>query len=353
MTEETITQHEEQPEIVENTQIEEDLSDKLPNREALQKAIEEHRKPEATQPEQKEQPVIKEVKQAVEADLEPPAEFSAEAKKAWREKDFKGVQKEYDRLNRSRVQEITRLQQEAKREREEARIWKEIGDKVKPYIEAKGKQGVTPDVAIMQAIALVDAIKSENPQKVKEQLKALKIDLDSATNSNVQIPDEIQEKINHLQKEHEALKQERDAEKFRAIAQTFESIFQDLSSQKTRTGESVFPDLLDSSEAGIQFATQLGSLTRDPVFQQGVLRRFPDADLKVIVREAYKYLGGKVAGEPVKVSVNNNNQHIERSRRAAASTPSRTATRNDQASLTGKLSNRAALARAIAEHLGK
>ena len=65
--------------------------------------------------------------------------------------------------------------------------------------------------------------------------------------------------------------------------------------------------------------------------------------------EAYKHLGGKVSGDPVEVSKETQSKHIEKSRRAAASTPGGVQRRNDSSNLIGKLSNRAALVRALEE----
>lgn len=330
----------------------EDKSDKLSNREALELAISEKREVRETSQESKQvsenTPTQKEVKQAVEADIEPPAEFSAEGKKAWREKNLSAIQKEYSRIHHARTQEITRAQKAEREAREDAKTWRELGKMAAPYIEARGTEGVTPQQAMMEALALIQEFKKGDPATVKAELKKIGIDLDTTPNSHSS-KNVDESKINALQQRLEQLESEREEQRLQATVQTFESVFSNLASQKTRTGEPVFPGLLDNSESGIEFARELGSLTQDQRFQAGVLRRFPNADFSVVVREAYKYLGGKVSGEPVIVSASNQQKHIEKSRRAAASTPGGIVKRNDVSSLVGKLSNRAALAKALEE----
>ncbi len=317
--------------------------DGLSNRDALKRSLEIHR--DGKEPEEKPQaPTKTEVAQAVEAEIDPPAEFSAAGKNAWKNKDIAGIQKEYRRIHDLRTAEITRAQNAERQAREEGKTYRELAKMAAPYIEARGADGVTPEKAIMEALALINEFKKGDPATVKAELKKIGIDLDKAPSAVASVPDE---KFQALQSTVEELKREKEEAKFQQTVSTFETIWRDLTSLKTRTGELVFPDLLDNSEAGMRFASELGSLTQDARFQSGVLRRFPNADLKTLVQEAYKYLGGKVSGEAVTVSTQANQQHVARSRRAAAATPGRTAPRVNDSNLVGKLSNRAALIKAI------
>lgn len=334
------------------------VEEKLSAREAIEKAVYEGRE---AQPDtertalERPTPAPQAInKMAQEADIEPPSELTAEGKKAWLENNAALIKKEWQRVNQPRLQELSRAQtaerkarEEAQRVMQESQTWKQLGDMAKPYIEARGGQGVDPHKAIMEALALVDAFKKEDPASVKAELKRIGIDLDKAPSQSGAIPPELKSEITSLRQTVSSLQQQQQVENLNRLGQTFDSIFTKLTSEKTRTNESVFPDLLDNSEKGIQFARELGSLTQDANFQRGVLRRFPDADMTTVVREAYKYLGGRVAGEPVKVSANN--QHIEKARRAAAAAPGRVATRNEGSSVVGKLSAREAFERALAE----
>lgn len=317
--------------------------DGLSNREALKESIAIHR--EGKDPAEVKAPTSKEVTQAVNADIEPPSEFSSAGKEAWKNKDITGIQKEYRRLHDSRTAEISRAQQAERAAREEGKTYRELAKVAAPYIEARGAEGVTPEKAIMEALALINEFKKGDPASVKSELKRIGIDLDKAPEQSKNISSDP--KIDALLSTVEELKRDKEQQVFNRAVQTFDTVFNKLTSEKTRTGESVFPDLLDNSEKGMQFARELGSLTQDPRFQAGVLRRFPEADLLVVTREAYKYLGGKVSGEAVKVSTQSNQKHIEKSRRASAAVPGRTAPRTNDSNLVGKLSNRAALMKAI------
>ena len=322
--------------------------DGLSNREALEKAVEIVRDGKETEPKTPQQPTKQEVSRAVEAEPEPPSEFSSAGKAAWKSKDIVGIQKEFRRIHDSRTAEITRAQRAEREAREEGKTYRELARMAAPYIEARGTEGVTPEKAIMEALALINEFKKGDPATVKAELKRIGIDLDKApTQATASIPGELKAELEDLQKFKDEYKREKEEQQFQRTVQTFDTIFQSLTSQKTRAGESVFPDLLDNSEKGIAFARELGSLTQDRRFQDGVLRRFPDANLETVVREAYKYLGGKVSGEAVKVSPQSNQEHIKRARRAAAATPGRTAPRVNDSNLSGKLSNRAALQKAI------
>ena len=140
-----------------------------------------------------------------------------------------------------------------------------------PYIEARGTEGVTPQQAMMEALALIQELKKGDPGAVKTELKKLGIDLDKASGNNLQ---EETSKINALQERLDRLELEKEEQIKQNLVNSFSQAFSKLSSQKTRTGESVFPGLLDNSEAGIKFAEDLGSLTYNPLFQRGVFARF-------------------------------------------------------------------------------
>lgn len=343
------TNETEKPEVVQETP-DKDLSDKLSTRAALEKAFEEKGGRQQQEPRSEKtasEPTRTEVKAAVEADLEPPSEFSIEAKKAWKAKDLPAIQREYARIHTARTQEISRAQQAEREAREDAKTWRELGKMAAPYIEARGQEGVTPQQAMMEALALIQEFKKGDPASVKAELKKIGIDLDAAPGQK--IDSSTQAEKDALQKRLESVEAVIEEQKLQRTVQSFETVFTNLASQKTRTGDPVFPDLFDSSETGQQFARDIGSLTQDKRFQTGVLRRFPTADLTILVREAYKYLGGKVSGEPVQVSTETQTKHVEKSRRAAASTPGGLVRRNGSRELIGKLSNRAALEKAWEE----
>ena len=333
-------------------------TDKLSNRDALAKAIEERRESRTAgdQPSERSTqaaaPTNTEIKAAVKAGVDAPSEFSKEEKEAWDRGDIAGIQKAYRRVHDGRTVELTRAQRAEREAREaakaaqnEGKTWRTLGDRLSPYIERRGKEGVAPDVAMMQLADLLEALKKESPETTRAELKRLGINLDGSSTTGSSA---LEEKISGLQAKVDSVLLEKEQRETEKVVSEFTTSINTLAALKTRTGESVFPGFQDVSEAGRQFAAELGSLTREPWFIHGVRRRIPQASHIDFVREAYLHLGGKVSGEPVSVS-HDNKQQAEKSRRAAASTPGRSAARNDSSNLAGKLSTRAALARAIAE----
>jgi hypothetical protein len=203
---------------------------------------------------------------------------------------------------------------------------------------------------MMEALALIDSFRKADPGTVKAELQKIGIDLDAAPGTTNQNPLSHPE-IKTLQETVTALVNEREARIRQESATQYTQSIGQLASLKTRTGDPVFPGFHDASEAGIQFAKELGSLTREPLFVNLVLRRIPNATHLDLVREAYIQLGGKVSGAPVTVSTSNQT-HIEKSRRAAASTPGRPSSPRNSSAQIGKLDRKEAIRAAIAEHRG-
>lgn len=324
--------------------------DSLDRKDAIREAIAKHSGEKKEAPAPTEQPTATEAKTAVDdPDIEPPQEFSAEAKQAWRNKDYKRVNQEYRRLHDARTAEISRAQIAVRDANNEAKTWRQLGEVAKPYIEARGGEGVTPQQAMMEALALIDSFKKADPATVKSELKKLGIDLDAAPGSSTPNPLSHPE-IKTLQETVSALVNEREARIRQDRVNEYSQAFAQLASLKTRTGDPVFPGFYDGSEAGMQFAAKLGSLTREPVFIDMVRHRIPNATKIDLVREAYIQLGGKVSGAPVTVSTSN--QQTEKSRRAAASTPGRPSSPRTSSSQIGQLDRKAAIRAAIAEYNG-
>lgn len=326
-------------------------------KDAIRKAIEKHgdgRPKDITDASPKASKQVEEQTVRSASQVEAPQEFSAAGKEAWKKGDVAGIQQEYRRIHDLRTKELSRAQNEAKRAREEAaketQTWRDFAQKVKPYIEARGQEGVSPESAIIEAMNLVQAFKSSDPATAKAELKKIGIDLDAPAKgaaAQAALPPELEQKINSLQEYVEGAKKQIETQKFQQLSGVFNSVFEKMGKEKGRTGESVYLDLNDNSDEGIALAKRLGSFALNPEFQAGVLRRFPGADFERVCREAYLTAGGRVSGDAVKVS-QNNQQHLDKSRRAAAITPGRMAATNSRATV-GTLSRKEAIRRAMEE----
>lgn len=319
----------------------------LSGRDALQHALEVTKKDTPVTAKQTEIPTAKEVKAAVDVDPEPPSSFSNKGKEAWKNKDIRGIQEEFKRVETSRVQEITRAQNETQKEREASKPYRELAQKLAPYIQARGDSGTTPEQAMIEAVALVNGLKADKKAaKVELEKLGFKVAIDEdGKAAPVNINDHPE--ITSLRKDLNALLEDKKLQVHTNRVQMFAQVFEHFGSQKTRTGQYVYADLAPGSEKGDQLASEIGSLSQDQGFRNLVLRRFPNADENVFAKEAYISLGGKIAGEPLKESPKNNQEQVNRQRRAAASTPGGIVSRNGTESLKNKLSDRAALAKAI------
>lgn len=324
--------------------------DGLSNRDAIKKAIQVHRegKPADTEPQKaSETPTKAEVKQDLADDLEPPSGFNKQEIEAWKAKDMKGIMQGYTRLSKLRQQATNQALTDRDKAYQEVKPWKDLDPVVKPYIEARQKEGVTMHQAVKEALDLVVALRNGKPDEVKKALEQAKINLDESSGGEKKFDD------SPLQNRIQTLEQIIERQETSKLASAYDQVFRELGALKTRAGNPAFPEFTfqPGDENGNQLAAAIGSSTRDPAFIAGVRRRIPDADFKTVVLEAYKFHGGKVAGAPiVEASQNDNQKHFERARRAASSAPARQASRNDKSSMIGKLSNTAAIKQALIDH---
>jgi len=352
----TATHEGEQP-VVETAVVEQPKEEAkgLSNREAMQAAIEKH-KPEIVYKNRKSEeindksiPTKEEVKAVVSEDVEAPRGFNKQEIEAWKSKDITAIQKAYRRVHDEATREMNRAQSEERKAREEAQKAKpirDLADKVKSYLAARGEEDLPDEAKIAQALQLVNEMRRGDSAAVKAELLKAGIDLDKpgAVANNSHNPE-----IDTLQKRLAALEQEKEAQRFNSFVNQFDGVFKKLGAEKTRTGDPVYPDILDGSDRANKIAKKIGSYALNPDFVEGVKERFPEADFSVIAREAYIFAGGRIGGQAASVP-NNNNQQIEKQRRAAASTPGKPAVRADVSTLKGKLGNRAAARKALEIH---
>jgi DNA-binding phage protein len=356
----TATHEGEQP-VVETAVVEQPKEEAkgLSNREAMQAAIEKH-KPEIVYKNRKSEeindksiPTKEEVKAVVSEDVEAPRGFNKQEIEAWKSKDITAIQKAYRRVHDEATREMNRAQSEERKAREEAqkvsensKPIKQMAENVRAYLAARGEEDLPDEAKIAQALQLVNEMRKTDKAAIKAELRKAGIDLDAPDGvvNNSHNPE-----IDTLQKRLAALEQEKEAQRFNSFVNQFDGVFKKLGAEKTRTGDPVYPDILDGSDRANKIAKKIGSYALNPDFVEGVKERFPEADFSVIAREAYIFAGGRIGGQAASVP-NNNNQQIEKQRRAAASTPGKPAVRADVSTLKGKLGNRAAARKALEIH---
>lgn len=248
-----------------------------------------------------------------DGEVEPPAEFSAEGKDAWRRGDRKGIHAEYRRIHEARTRELSRLQTET-------HTLRQMSQTIAPYLEAAGLKGKDPTRAIMESVAVVNEIR-KNPREALAKIaeaRGIKVQFgDDGSGQNAPASPEISDLRNQVQ----ALTSKLQADEVRRLAMQFDEVFGSMRSATNGAGEPMFPDLTPD-DRGRALAMRIGSLVRSRDFVAAVRSRIPGASLRDLVVEAYRWHGGRVSESAGTRSLTDNEQ-IERARRAASSQPGR------------------------------
>lgn len=307
--EEQENQEEQTPVIAEEelgpTNLEEDISA------ALDKAIAEHAdKPQKEQaaPEapKEEKPAAKAPEKPHDEGEPPPAEFNRPEQEAWKRGDVKAIQAAYRRINTTRTQEVTRLQNEH-------RDLRKLAEVVHPYLEAAGQRGKDPYRAIQEAVSAINEIRKDPRAGISELLRLHKLTPDdlkekSAGQTATEASTALTSRLERV--EHEITRREH-----QEVANAFGTVFDQLGAATNKAGGKLFPDI-NESEAGIALAGRIGSTVWDKNFQQAVRERIPDATFGDFVIEAYRWHGGRVDQS---AGVSSPQEHIQRAKRASAS----------------------------------
>jgi hypothetical protein len=297
---------------------------KLSRRDAIDVGIQANKEPSNRPPRKREIVIAKdEPKQEVQKPrYEAPAEYNQEEREHFlsltpemQAKDlrlFKGHQDRRAKLNQD-------LQESG---------WvKDLAKDVNPFLQSVGEK-LRPHEALTAALKLRHELETGDPvqnainllrRKGKEIPQAL---LDMAAGET---PKESNPEFSELRKEVETLKLERQKESLKQEASQFLAAFETFQGQTNGANLSKFPDV-NNSEAGVRLASELGSLVggRTEISKQFIAKvreRLPSAGHVELFEQAYKFLGGRVDDSLAPVSKVAQQNHLQRSNRAAASVP--------------------------------
>jgi hypothetical protein len=258
-------------------------------------------------------------------EVQAPGWMSKEEKEHYKSGNFKEVEKAYNRLATARGNEARRLQEEKsvwEKEKSESAPWKDISQKMKPYLEARRKEGVPDEQALLDALTLVDQIKND-PNGAKATIDQLSGGRVEELENKNNLSNQEKEELRSLQSEVKNLKLERERDLHEKRSSYYDDLFTRVTSKKTSSGDNLYPDL-NNSQLGLVIAREIGTRISNPSFVQTVLERYPDANDEKIVEEAYKEMGCRVSDEGGSPrTLQDKSKHIIRSRIAAASTPGR------------------------------
>ncbi len=255
---------------------------------------------------------------APEEIIEAPTEFNAQEKEAWAKGDRKSIRQAWDRVNQGRLSHVTRLENEH-------RSTRELVQSLNPYIEAAGYEGKTPQQAVMEALAFVNAFRKDPASAIREVSQMTGLTQEQIWNAQTQAAQQENSQIVALQNRLAETESFVAQENLNRTAQQFGAAMNDLTAEMNNAGTQRYPDLQET-EAGMRLAHDIGSLIRSEQFVQTVRNRIPGASYKDLFAAAYKTLGGRVDDSEGTRFQGGNQKHVLKSRRAASSQPGRSST---------------------------
>lgn len=255
--------------------------------------------------------------------LEAPSEWTKEEKE-----DFKassrGSQEAALRIHKSRSSKL----EEIKTAKRELETYQKLAQDVEPFIKAMGMKESSP-VAIQKALQMwKDFEHAENPYTAAASyLKAKGKEVPKEWFSEIKAEKEsIKEEINPLRLQVEQINNRLAQEDVAKHRQFLSSEWQVFELEKNAAGSARYPDL-NNTESGLRLAGNIGSLVsgESAVSQQfiaTVKERIPNPTMQDLIREAYRFNGGKV-DESEAARTQTTQSHLTKSNRAAASKPGR------------------------------
>lgn len=255
--------------------------------------------------------------------FEPPAEFNVEEKEAFKLMNPK-AQEATLRVFKSRNAEIGRIHNERKQWQEENQSLKELAGIAKPYLEQGLLQGKDPIKATTEALGVVMALNKDPIRAITAILKLKGLQVEDLTkNTNARQETINNEALSPVVTKVEMLERKLAAREIEEQGRVFGHVFQSIQQEQNAAGSVKYPSLTDD-EAGYSLASEIGSLIAKPEFRRAVEKRIPGAGLRELSIEAYKWLGGRVDDAPANSFKSPQDEnHINRAKRAAASVPGR------------------------------
>ena len=300
----------------------------------------------------KEQPLAKEVPVPALPSLSAPAEWTTQEKA-----DFDGSTRAQQeaalRLDRSRKTTLETIRREAG----ELQWSKDVVKQLEPFLKVRGGKEPT-HTQIIKALEVVNQIDADPKSALAQILQAKGITVPKELlETDNGAPKAIAEKITPFQTRIDALENRLAFEENQKRGSVYSQAFDSLEKEKNAAGTPKFPDF-NNTEAGIKLAGQIGSLVGgnsevSKQFIATVKERIPGLDLPTLIKEAYKWHGGRVDESQSAKSQDTQQSHIARSSRAASSVPGGGAQSAGTGSQKKYKSYREAAAAALAELNGE
>jgi hypothetical protein len=285
---------------------------------ALEKALSGDSEPEA-----EEKPVEEE--KEPEPEQQAPAEWSKEEREYFKTLDRRG-RDIHLRLQQSRNADYRRRTSEYDKNvnhlKTEYGSLRQMADVVKPFIESAGMNGKDPYKALTEAVAVVKTINT-NPREAIAAILKLKGLRPEDLTGPAPASEQLHEHVAPLQAEVNSLKQKIAAGERAQTGAYLGQVYDTVTREQNSAGATRFPDLNDTPQ-GIDLAQRVGRCIRSQDFQEAVRARNPNANIRDLIVEAYRWNGGRIDDTPtVPTPSRTPQEHVTRARRASASVPGR------------------------------
>lgn len=284
-------------------------------------------------------------------ELTPPAEFDEQEKADFKQSPRK-AQEAALRLHKSRMKTLGQIQAGFK----EVNEYKELAKTLTPFMKSVG-MNLPTEVAIKKALMHWNDVENGDPRKVAArilQAKGLKVPQELLEDDG---GSQFESKITPLQEKINSLESKITQAETAQVVSRMQSAWSQFENEKNAIGERKYPDITDS-ESGLALASRIGSLVGGTTdlsrqFIANVQARNPDANMQDLIREAYKFHGGRIneAVHQTGTQAAADNTQIIRAKRASVSQPGRAASASSSANGDGKKykTYREAVAAALAE----
>lgn len=250
---------------------------------------------------------------------QPPGEWTREERE-----DFLSLSEKQQqaalRLHKSRQSTLEQIKTAAR----EHEGLKQLSESVNPYLKALGVKEPS-EVALKKALKMWREFEEGDPKAAAAaylKAKGLQVPKELLTEQTQQRFSD--EKITPLQQRLEALEQTVAQEKTTKARSVLGNAWAVFESEKNAVGAPKYPDI-DNTDTGLRLAKNIGSLVRGdtPLSQQFIAKvreRIPGASMSTLIREAYRFEGGRVDDSEAP-RTQTTQSHIQKSSRAAASVP--------------------------------
>ncbi len=260
--------------------------------------------------------------------LQAPSEWSKEEKEDFQNSSRK-AQEAALRLHSKRQSLFSEVQRDralVNKEKEELRSLRDLSSAMEPYLKAVGVKKPT-EVALKEALGMWKEFNEGDPREAAAAyLEAKGVEVPQGLVN--QERKETTTKNTDLQNRLSQLENVISAGQAQAVSQILGNAWNLFETEKNAAGKPTFPDIASDSDQAKRLAGSIGSLVsgKTDLSKQFIAlarERIPNLDYRGLLKEAYRYLGGKVDDSSQSSRSQDSQKHLVNTGRASLSKPGR------------------------------